>query len=157
MYLWTFVSKNKKNAVERMRELKRTGVLLLAVLIFLSGCSPRKEGGNIGSQIVREIRVTVRDANSQSSHYYNTPEKMHKLLGYIRRLPPLFSAQQVPEGEREFLLELTCADGSRKRYHQVSDRFFQEGDGPWQIISPSKGGRLWQILMTTPNDLAPDK
>ncbi len=136
---------------------KRIFCLLLCFL--LTGCSHQPERRGIASQIVKEITVSCQNGSRTVCRYYNTDEKMQRLLLYIRQLSPLFAADSDPEqlSGRTICITMTCSDGSRHIYRQKGDRYFQKGTGPWQKIGPGNTGRLWRIVLQTASDPRPPR
>ena len=135
-----------------MGNLKKMLLFLLLVL-FMAGCRPANPT-DVASHIVTEIAVTCQSCNEYTRRYYNTHEKMQKILLYLRSVTPGFTPDEDPEplAGRIVLITLHRADGTTKVYRQKGDRSLQEGNGPWKKIKPEWGASLWQLLQETESD-----
>lgn len=125
---------------------------ILAALL-LSGCRPSSDV-QIGSRVVTEIVATCEEGDHFVRRYYNTSEKMSKILMCIRSLGPKFSPEADPEGigGSVICLTMTCSDGSVKLHRLIGDRYYQEGTGDWKRVNREKAAALWQAVWDTPSD-----
>ncbi len=126
---------------------------LAAALTFLTGCHRGTPGG-VAGHMVTEITVTCETCTAFTRRYYNTPEKMQRILLYVRGIGPRFTPAEDPEalGGQTICITMTCADNSRKIYRQKDALYFQGGTGLWKQIDPAKGIDLWRLLHEMPSD-----
>lgn len=128
-------------------------MVLAAAFTLLTGCRPSVSGG-VAGHLVTQITVTCETCTDFTRRYYNTAEKMQRILLYIRSIGPMFTPDADPEAlaGRIICITMTCADNSQKIYRQKDTLYFQEGTGPWKQIDPEHGIQLWRILFETPSD-----
>lgn len=128
-------------------------LLFIILVIFTAGCRPQPQT-DVAAHIVTEITITCQNCNDFTRRYYNTHEKMQKILLYLRSVSPGFTPEEDPEplAGRVICITLHRADGSTKIYRQKGDRYLQEGTKPWKKIKPEFGAGLWQILLENASD-----
>lgn len=132
--------------------MKKAFIFLLLYLC-LTGCRPQKHT-DVASHIVTEITITCETCNDFTRRYYNSHEKMQKVLLYLRAVSPGFTPDEDPEpiAGRVIYITLHKADGTTKIYRQKNDRYLQEGHHPWKKIKPEWGATLYQIIMENESD-----
>ncbi len=135
---------------------KRKFLFLLIVLCALSGCNRQVAGGDSPSlyTVTEQIDILCcRDGNTQ--HFsYRSPEKMEVILNYLRHLDYKGKAHTDPErimGDR-YEISVISIDGSSRIYRQRTDRYLSRDNGPWELIDPKIGNKLYPLLQATPSD-----
>jgi len=130
-----------------MKNLKIFLVLFAALLI--TGCSPSDHSEQAPScRIVEQIHIEFEDGPLRAQRLYTDPEKMRRILNYIRSLMPFTPTTEKPEDSQGSLFRITLShsDGCKRIYMQRSDRFLSENHGPWMEINPQKAQELSLIL-----------
>ena len=135
--------------------MKKWGsVLLLAAMVMgLCGCHRGKDT-TVQRNVVTEITITCQTDGELIQRRYTSQDKMRSVLLYIRSVSSPFSAPNVPQegaGERVSITTVS-ADKTTKTYHQLGQRYFQEGDSGWKTIDPEKGANLWLLIKLLPSD-----
>lgn len=124
-------------------------ILVLLATLLLAGCTPGDHSQQAPScRIVEQIDVEFEDGPIRAVRHYTDPEKMRRVLNYLRSLMPLSPAQEAPEDSVGSLFRITLShsDGCRRIYEQRSGRFLSENNGPWMRINPQKAQELSLIL-----------
>jgi len=104
--------------------------------------------------------VTHADVTWQTEHHrhhrhYNSPEKIQKLLYYLRTLRPKGTADIDPEtlGGNTCKIVLYFQGGKRQVYYQQADRYLSINARPWERIQPIQAAKLYSLLEEMPSDL----
>ena len=120
---------------------------------LLAGCHPKKDT-DVTAYIVTEITITCETCDQFTRRYYNTHEKMQKILLYLRSVSPGFTPNEDPEplAGRVIYMTLHLANGSTKIYRQKNDLYLQEGHNPWKQIKSEWGANLYHILLENESD-----
>lgn len=128
-------------------------ILWLLLPFMLTGCQPRVHT-DVSSHIVTEMTITCETCSEFTRRYYNTHEKMQKILLYLRSVSPGFTPDEDPEplAGRVICITLQRADGTTKIYKQKGDRYLQEGTNAWKKIKPEWGATLYQIILENESD-----
>lgn len=127
--------------------------VLAAATLLLSGCH---RGTNISVQrnVVTRIEIECEYQGYRFRRQYTSPEKMRLVLFYIRSVRSPFTVEPGEDAHTGSNLRITTvsADETTKTYHQMADRYFQEGRNGWEKIDPEKAAKLWDVILTTPSD-----
>ena len=127
-----------------------------ALCLLLSSCGCQEPAGQnpTALRLVTEVSVYYQNGPLFAQRHYRHEEKMRQVLNYLRTLDAYGTPEEDPEGSTgsEFQIYLYYSDGTRKRYRQKSDRFWQVEDGPWRMIDPKKAAELSQLLSITESD-----
>ena len=128
-------------------------ILLVILCLLMTGCHKEKESP-IKSSIVTRMDILCEDGDEVIRRCYTSPDKMRLLLLYFRSVRSPFASLPEPQeqGLRKIHITTVSANHIVKVYRQYGDRYFQEGDGGWQQIEPEKGGILWELIMSLPDD-----
>ena len=128
-------------------------IFLAAMCVLLTGCHREKES-TVQSSVVTRIDITCENGEERILRSYTSPDKMRLVLLYIRSVRSPFASLPEPEepGLRKIHITTISANNTVKIYRQHGDRYFQEGNGGWQKIDPEKGGILWELIQSLPND-----
>ena len=120
-------------------------IFLTVFCLLLGGCGCQSPVG----QNATALRVVT-----EVSVYYQNEEKIRQVLNYLRTVDAYGTPEEDPETAEgsEFQIYLYYSDGTRKRYRQKSDRFWQVEAGAWRMIDPKKAAELSRILSTTESD-----
>lgn len=132
--------------------LKKAMIVLYFALI-LGGCRPQAQT-DVAAHVVKEITITCEGCTAFTRRYYNTHNKMQKILLYLRSVSPGTTPKEDPENlaGQVICITLRRADGSTKLYRQKNDRFLQEGTNPWRQIKPEWGVTLFQLILENESD-----
>jgi len=123
--------------------------LMLAVIWLLAGCTSGDHSPQAPScRIVNQITVQFENGPLRATRLYTDPEKMRRVLNYLRLLTPYSQAQDDPDASQGslFRIILSHTDGCQRTYAQLDDRFISEDNGPWMLINPQKAQELSLIL-----------
>ena len=139
-----------------MKAIRRRtmGIFLLGVLLFLcTGCTSQKAEPE-GYRVVTQIDVYYHKDPLVAEGTFTAPEKMQKILYYLRRISPYGTPKDDPEQVQgsDFYITLSYSDQTKKTYQQRDDRFMRINDGPWKRIDPKRAPMLRQILSTISSD-----
>ena len=129
-------------------------VVLIALLCGGCGKHPSPAEDTRPFRVVAQIRVFYENGPLSCQRSYTREDKMQQVLDYLRRIDPYGTPGGDPEEARgsDFRIELIYTDGSKKEYHQRSDRFMRINDGPWKQIDPEKAEDLSRILCEMDSD-----
>ena len=107
------------------------------------------------SGFVSSADVTWKTGSIQHHRHYKSPEKIQKLLHYIRTLRPKGKADIDPEilGGNACKIILYYQNGQRQIYYQRSDRYLSVDAHPWERIKPEQAEKLYPLLEEMPSDL----
>lgn len=124
-------------------------ILVLCTALLLAGCTPGGHSAQSPScRLVEQIDVEFENGPIRVSRLYTDPEKMRRILNYLRLLSPSGLANENPDNRpgSHFRITLFHSDGCKRFYEQRADRFFSENNGPWMLINPQKAQELSLIL-----------
>lgn len=130
------------------------GILLLGLLLFLcAGCTSKKAAQD-SYRVVTQIDVHYYKDPFIAEGTFTAPEKMQKILYYLRKISPYGTPKDDPEQVQgsNFYITLSYSDQTKKTYHQRDDRFMRIDGGPWKRIDPKQAVMLTQILGTMNSD-----
>lgn len=104
---------------------------------------------------VTHADVTWQTENHRHHRHYNSPEKIQKLLYYLRALRPKGNADVDPEvlGGNTCKIVLYYQNGQRQIYYQQADRYLSVDSHPWERILPVQAEKLYPLLEEMPSDL----
>ena len=137
---------------------RQTILLILLSMIFLSiaGCShaPLRPSEPEEFRVVTQIDVLYQKEPLVSEGNFSDPEKMQKILWYLRSISPYGTPTDDPEqvSGSDFYITLHYSDNTKKVYQQRDNRFMRIDNGPWKRIDPKKAVMLSQILGTIDSD-----
>ena len=139
------------------RVKKRSVCIFLTVFcLLLGGCGCQAPVGQNATalRVVTEVSVYYQNGPLFAQRHYRNEEKMRQVLNYLRTVDAYGTPEEDPETAEgsEFQIYLYYSDGTRKRYRQKSDRFWQVEEGAWRMIDPKKAAELSRILSTTESD-----
>ena len=128
--------------------------LTIAVLIcFLLGLNLFRARAVTG--FVTHADITWQTPHHRHHRHYNSPEKIQKLLYYLRTLRPKGNAGIDPEtrGGNICKIVLYYQNGVRQVYYQQDDRYLSIDAHPWERINPVQAEKLYGLLEEMPSDL----
>lgn len=134
--------------------MKKWGKFLAVLLIcglLLSGCSEKKLQKTV---VVTGARVILCHEGQTLERVYHSPEKLHRLLYYLRKGQTKGYARVNPErilGDCS-RIELQLSDGGKRVYLQRADRYLSVDLGRWKNIDESWGRRLYGMVLLIPSD-----
>lgn len=139
-----------------METVRRTklATLFTAFMVFLCvGCVPQKAEQN-PYRVVTQIDVHYYNKPTASAGSFSEPEKMQKILYYLRRISPYGRPTDDPEQVlgSDFYITLIYSDQTQKTYQQRDNRFMRINGGQWKRIDPKRALMLSQILNTMDSD-----
>lgn len=104
--------------------------------------------------------VTHADITWQTEHHrhhrhYRSPDKIQKLLLYLRTLRPKGNAHIDPEvlNGNTCKIVLYYENGEHQIYYQQADRYLSVDAHPWERISQIQAEKLYGLLEEMPSDL----
>lgn len=126
-------------------------VLWFLMLLMLSGCAARHE---TVYRVVTGVEVTVSHNAQVHTYRYTQPEKMSKVLNYLRSLRTYAPAPIAADTFRgdAFRIILERSDGTQVIYHQIADGYLQKDGGPWEATDEKHAANLLRLLQ----NLSPD-
>ena len=125
---------------------------VISVLSFcLLGANPQSQPPSC--RVVRQITVQWTESGQQINRLYTIPEKMDKLLIYLRSLDPVPQDAASEEiATPVYRIVVSLSDGSVVCYTQQGLTNFRKGSDSWQVIDPEDAIRLPLILAAIPGD-----
>lgn len=133
---------------------RKFAALFIAFMIFLCvGCaSQRSDQGSY--RVVTKIDVHYYKKPLVSEGSFSDPEKMQKILYYLRKISPYGTPTENPEQVQgsDFYITLFYSDHTTKTFQQRDNRFMRINGGPWKRIDPKRALMLSQILGTLDSD-----
>ena len=132
---------------------KRCGILMLTTVLLLCGCHIQSAPAS-PPPVVTQIEVVEEKTAFFSRRYYNTTDKLQRIMLAIRALQPRFAAVGEPELLTEPVLRLTVvrSDGVVRQYRMKGLRYWQEEDGSWKKVKSEAAAELWRTLWSMPSD-----
>lgn len=131
-------------------------ICLICICGICSGCGRNPAGESSGPvfRVVTQISVFYQSGPITAQRRYTRDDKMQQILNYLRRIDPYGTPLEDPETAdgNDFQIELVYSDGSKKQYHQRSNRYLQINGGNWRLIDPKKAEELSQILCAMESD-----
>ena len=135
--------------------LRKTGILIMIIFLLTNtGCSLHDSKQTKPYRVVTQIDVVYHKKTIVSEGSFTDPEKMQKILYYLRRISPYGKPMDDPElvEGSDFYITLRYSDNTQKVYQQRDDRFMRINDGPWKRIDPQRALMLSRILGTMDSD-----
>lgn len=134
---------------------KKMSILLLIFLFLMSaGCTSNEGSGAEEYRVVTQIDVVYHKKPIVSEGSFRDPEKMQKILYYLRKISPYGTPSDDPEQVQgsDFYITLCYSDNTKKTYQQRDDRFMRVDGGPWKRIDPKRAVMLSRILGALDSD-----
>lgn len=134
---------------------KRIGIILIMLFILMcSGCGCYERKPKEEYRVVTQIDVVYHNKPIVSEGSFTDPEKMQKILYYLRRISPYGTPVKDPEEVQgsDFYITLRYSDNTQKVYQQRDDRFMRINNGSWKRIDPKRAVMLSKILGTLESD-----
>ena len=125
--------------------------LLFVTAFVFSGCT-RQAPPHLA--VVTEVDVVCRRDGIPMERRYTSPEKMERLLNYLRMQENLGFAETDPErlvGDM-YTIDVRLSDGQHHIYQQRADRYFSRDYRPWHSIDTEQAGMLENLLLRMPSD-----
>ena len=120
--------------------------------MLLSACH-RYSNDRVAHKIVKQIIITGQSEGETFHRYYDTPDKMRKVLHYIRNVSGGFNAQTDPsDSSRTIRITTVHNDDTQKVYLQKENQYFQTGNEGWTQIDPELGASFWEWIRQIPSD-----
>ena len=140
-----------------MRCKKLCMVIILLILFLNTGCSSQVDIQPKPYRVVTQIDVVYHKHPIVSDGSFTNPEKMQKIMYYLRRISPYGKPLDDPEQIQgsDFYITLRYSDNTQKVYQQRDDRFMRVNGGPWKRIDPKRAMMLSRILGTLESDTKP--
>ena len=137
-----------------MRCKKLCLVIILVILLLNTGCSSQVDIQPKPYRVVTQIDVVYYKHPIVSDGSFTNPEKMQKIMYYLRRISPYGKPLDDPEQIQgsDFYITLRYSDNTQKVYQQRDDRFMRVNGGPWKRIDPEQAMMLSKILGTMESD-----
>ena len=133
--------------------MKRVLIFLAVFSCLAAGCGKQtKVDGSI--PLCRVVTHITVESPQAPQRLYSSPDKMRRILNYLRLLEPFPPEQPSGDMPQQELYRITLyqSDGSSQTYLQMGDRFIQQESQPWQAIDPDQGGKLPSLLHAIPGD-----
>lgn len=104
---------------------------------------------------VTHADVTWQTESHRHHRHYRSPEKIQKLMLYLRTLRPKGNADVDPEtlGGNTCKIVLYYQNGQRQIYYQQADRYLSVDSRPWERIPQIQAEKLYPLLEEMPSDL----
>lgn len=137
------------------RSCKVFSILFLIISFLISaGCTAAQSKPTEEYRIVTQIDVMYHKKPIVSEGSFTDPEKMQKILYYLRKISPYGTPSDDPEQVQssDFYITLCYSDNTKKVYQQRDDRFMRVDGGPWKRIDPKRAVMLSRILGTLDSD-----
>ncbi len=137
---------------------RKSTVIFLSVILFLitAGCAHMKHrpSETEAYRVVTQIDVRYQKDSIVSEGSFFAPEKMQKILYYLRSISPYGTPSEDPEQipGSIFYITLRYSDSTQKVYQQRDNRFMRIDGGPWKRIDSKRAILLSQILATMDSD-----
>ena len=137
-----------------MRQSSYKMILLFFLVLMSTGCTSHESVPTEEYRVVTQIDVVYHNAPIVSEGSFQDPEKMQKILYYLRKISPYGTPANDPgqvQGS-DFYITLRYSDNTQKTYQQRDDRFMRVDGGPWKRIDPKRAVMLSRILGTLDSD-----
>ncbi len=136
---------------------RRIAVIFLSMILALitAGCAHLQRPSETEAyRVVTQIDVRYQKDRIVSEGSFFDPEKMQKILYYLRSISPYGTPTEDPEqaSGSNFYITLRYSDNTQKVYQQRDNRFMRIDSGPWKRIDPKRANMLIQILETMDSD-----
>ena len=107
------------------------------------------------SGFVTHADISWQTGLHRHHRHYNQPEKIQKLLHYIRALRPRGNAATDPEalGGNRCKIVFYYQNGQRQIYYLQADRYLSIDAHPWERVNPQQSAKLYRILEEMTSDL----
>lgn len=104
--------------------------------------------------VVTRVEVTCREGEHWLRRTYTKPEKICRILNYLRLRENLGQPSSDPERicGPSYRICIRTLDGSSHIYQQRADRYLSKEFGPWQTIVTEQPEQLRQILLRNRSD-----
>lgn len=130
--------------------------LSMILLLITAGCNHmmQRPSETEAYRVVTQIDVLYQKDRIVSDGSFFDPEKMQKILYYLRSVSPYGTPTEDPEqaSGSNFYITLRYSDNTQKVYQQRDNRFMRIDGGPWKRIDPKRAMMLIQILETMDSD-----
>ncbi|MBE6917223.1 MAG: hypothetical protein E7470_04900 [Ruminococcaceae bacterium] len=136
---------------------RKIAVIFLSMILALitAGCAHLQRPSETEAyRVVTQIDVRYQKDRIVSEGSFFEPEKMQKILYYLRSISPYGTPAEDPaqiQGS-DFFITLRYSDNTQKVYQQRDNRFMRIDSGPWKRIDPKRAIMLSQILDTMDSD-----
>ncbi len=133
-----------------MKVRKILARMLLCVFLF-SGCGKQQERA---LPLVTGVEVTCSHRGQTLQRQYSNPDKIHRMLYYLRKGQTVGYARANPErilGDSS-CVSLTLSTGERRVYRLRADRYLSVDCRRWKNVDPAWGRRLYYMLLLIPSD-----
>lgn len=125
--------------------------LVLLCVFAISGCG---EQPNRELPLVTGVEITCCHQGQTLKRHYSDPDKVHRVLYYLRKSHTMGYAKRDPErilGDSS-RIELRLSTGDSRVYRQRADRYLSVDCCRWKNIDESWGRRLYYLLLLIPSD-----
>lgn len=104
--------------------------------------------------VVTRVEVSCREGSYQLRRVYTRPEKMEKILNYLRLQKNMGAPMEDPERMlgAAYRILVETSDGTSHIYQQRLDRYLSRDYKPWQKIESEQAGQLRRILQMNRTD-----
>ena len=137
-----------------VRYQKLFALIMIFCFLMSTGCTSDHSNSTGEYRVVTQIDIVYHKTPIVSEGSYTDPEKMQKILYYLRKISPYGTPSDDPEQAvgSDFYITLHYSDDTQKTYQQRDDRFMRVNNGPWKRIDPKRAVMLSRILGTLDSD-----
>ena len=132
--------------------MKRLLIFIIVLCVLLAGHFLRARAV---SGFVEYADVNWQTEYGRHHRHYTSPEKIQKLLYYLRTLSPKGTATIDPETLSGNICKIVLyfQGGKRQIYYQKADRYLSIDAHPWERVQPVQAAKLYPLLEQMPSDL----
>lgn len=132
--------------------MKRLLIFITVLCLLLAGHFFRAKAV---SGFVEYADVVWQTEHHRHYRHYTSPEKIQKLLYYLRTLRPKGTTDIDPETLSGSICKIVLhfPGGKRQIYYQQSDRYLSIDARPWERVQPIQAAKLYPLLEQMPSDL----
>ena len=126
-------------------------VLLILCVGTFFGCREEKTPA---IPLVTGVEITCLHGEEVLQRSYTRPEKVQRILNYLRRQETKGYARVNPEriaGDAAWI-RVQLSNGGSRMYRQRADRFLSKDCRRWKRIDDSWGRRLYSMMLLIPSD-----
>ena len=127
-------------------------LLIIFAVVSLSGCGGKTEAP---TRVVTGVEITTCGGTRTLRRYYTQPQKIQKVLNYLRLQESEGFADTDPERltGTAIVIDVTLSDGSHSVYYQRGGRYLSKKYHPWQKINTNRAMEFYETICLTPTDL----
>ena len=127
---------------------------LIFIVFLCCVLAPQLFRAKAVSGFVDHADVTWQTNGRRYHRHYTAPEKIQKLMYYLRALRPKGKADLDPEilAGTSCKIVLYYQNGYRQIYYLQADRYLSIDAHPWERVRPEQAEKLYPLLDEMPSD-----